>query len=161
MANRISFAGAKFSDFKADIAIMAPSCLHCLGPLYAFSPALAHAKHTGLRITVLWRSARSEFDHKWLRADAHRHGESPAWKFGHPVAADLSGSFDVITPCGWRILAEDSLTARSMVVLPVLPLSLTMTSLEETLKLLLKLVSRRSKRGAGAMGPSDSQAEDK
>ena len=72
LANRIFFAGAALTEFKAEIAVVVAFLLCAiLGPLLVFTPQLAQAKRKGLREygALAERYVRA-FDAKWLRGGA-------------------------------------------------------------------------------------------
>lgn len=142
MADRIFYAGAALSEFKPEIiGLAAVMVFAILGPLLVFSPQLAAAKRAGLREygALAQRHAR-EFDDKWLRGGAP--AEQPL--VGSPdisSLADLGGSFEALdhmrsTP----ITVQTVLQLAVATLLPVLPLMLTMFSLEELIKRLLAIV---------------------
>lgn len=141
-ANRIFFAGASLVDFKAEIAAMLLFLL-CLvfGPLLVFAPQLAKAKRIGLgEYGALAEQYVREFDVKWLR------GGSPA---GEPLVgsadiqslADLANSFDVVRTMRIVPVTRDAIVRLAAAVLvPIVPLALTMMSLEDLLKKLFGLL---------------------
>jgi hypothetical protein len=142
MADRIFFAGAKLPDFELElVGLVAVMVLAVFGPLLVFSSQLAGAKREGLREygALAQRHAR-EFDEKWLRGGAPK--DEPL--VGSPDISsltDLAGSFDGLkgmrtVPFDWRTLAELVV----ITLIPVLPLTLTMFSLQELLEAVLKLV---------------------
>jgi hypothetical protein len=123
MANRIFFAGATLIQFKVELAgVVAVMVFMILGPLLVFGPQLAAAKRAGLREygTLAQRYAR-EFDHKWLR--------------------DLGNSFEVVKGMRWVPFTMQTVVHLAATTLaPVVPLTLTMISLEQLLERLLKIV---------------------
>jgi AcrR family transcriptional regulator len=140
-ANRIFFTGASLMHFKTEIAAMLLFLL-CLvfGPLLVFAPQLAKAKRTGLsEYGTLAEQYVREFDVKWLR------GGSPA---GEPLVgsadiqslADLANSFDVVRTMRIVPVTRDAVVRLAAAVLvPIIPLALTMMSLEDLLKKLFGL----------------------
>ncbi len=142
MANRIFFAGATLVQFKVElIGVVAVMVFAILGPLLVFSPQLAAAKRAGLREygTLAQRYGR-EFDRKWLRGGAP--GDEPMLGSGDIQSlADLANSFEVVK--GMRLVPFTTQTITQLAVttlLPVVPLMLTMISLEQLLERLLKVV---------------------
>ena len=141
-ANRIFFAGATLAAFKAETGAMVLFLL-CLvfGPLLVFAPQLSQAKRTGLsEYGMLAERYVREFDTKWLR------GRSPD---GEPLVgsgdiqslADLANSFDVVRTMRIAPITRDAVVRLAAAVLvPILPLALTMMSLEDLLKRLFGLV---------------------
>ena len=142
VADRIFYAGATLLTFKVDlIGLVVVIVFVILGPLLVFSPRLAAAKRAGLReYSTLAGRYVSEFDRKWLR------GGGPA---NEPLIgssdiqslADMGNSFEVVkrmrlTP----FTLQTVLQLAAATLLPVLPLTLTMFSLDELLGRLLKIV---------------------
>ena len=138
LANRILFLGAELTQFKAEIAVML-IFLMCiiLGPLLFFVPQLAQAKRTGSReYGVLAERYVREFDSKWLRGGAPA-GEPLVGSSDIQSLADLGSSFQVVREM--RIVPikrDDVLRLVVATLLPIVPLALTMMSLEELLKTL-------------------------
>jgi len=142
MANRIFYAGATLLDFKLELIGLVTFMLFAiLGPLLVFTPQLAAAKRNGLREygTLAQRYVR-EFDQKWVRGGAPA-GEPLIGSADIQSLADMGNSFEVLK--GMRLAPFTLQTILQLAVttlLPVLPLALTMVSLEELLSRLLKLV---------------------
>lgn len=138
LANRIFFLGAALTQFKAEIAIVL-IFLMCiiLGPLLFFMPQLAQAKRTGSReYGVLAERYVREFDNKWLRGGVPA-GEPLVGSSDIQSLADLGNSFQVVREM--RILPikrDDVLRLVVATLVPIVPLALTMMSLEELLKTL-------------------------
>ena len=123
------------------IGLVAVMVFAILGPLLVFGPKLAAAKRAGLREygTLAQRYVR-EFDHKWLRGGAPA-DEPLIGSADIQSLADLGNSFEVVK--GMRLVPFTMQTVLQLAVatlLPVVPLLLTMISLEELLARLLKLV---------------------
>lgn len=139
LANRIFFLEAALTDFKVEIAVMV-IFLMCvvLGPLLLFMPQLAQAKRKGSReYGVLAERYVREFDTKWLRGGAQAN-ESLLGSGDIQSLADLGNSFDVVR--SMRIVPikrDDVLRLVGATLMPIVPLALTMMSLEELLKKLL------------------------
>ena len=139
LANRIFFLGAALIDFKVEIAVMV-IFLMCvvLGPLLLFAPQLAQAKRKGSReYGVLAERYVREFDTKWLRGGAP--ASEPLLGSGDIQSlADLGNSYEVVR--SMRIVPikrDDVLRLVGATLAPIVPLALTMMSLEELLKKLL------------------------
>ncbi len=139
LANRIFFLGAALIDFKVEIAVMV-IFLMCvvLGPLLLFAPQLAQAKRNGSReYGVLAERYVREFDTKWLRGGAP--ANEPLLGSGDIQSlADLGNSYEVVR--SMRIVPikrDDVLRLVGATLAPIVPLALTMMSLEELLKKLL------------------------
>ena len=138
IANRIFFLGAALPEFKAEIAVMLffMLCL-VLGPLLVFAPQLAQAKRIGLREygTLAERYVR-EFDAKWLRGGAPA-GEPFVGSGDIQSLADLGNSYEVVRSMRSVPFTKEILLQLTVATLaPIVPLALTMMSLEELLKTL-------------------------
>ena len=142
MANRIFYAGATLPEFKVElIGLVAVMVFAVLGPLLVFSPKLEAAKRAGLREygTLAQRYVR-EYDHKWLRGGAPP-DEPLVGSADIQSLADLGNSFEVVKDMRWvPFTLQTVLQLAVITLLPVLPLMLTMISLEELLERLLKIV---------------------
>lgn len=141
-ANRIFFAGAALTEFKVEIGAMVLFLL-CLvfAPLLVFAPQLAQAKRTGLSEygSLAERYVR-EFDTKWLRGSSPT-GEALVGSADIQSLADLANSFDVVRTMRIAPITKDAIIRLAAAVLiPIVPLALTMMSLEELLKRLFGLV---------------------
>jgi hypothetical protein len=139
IANRIFYVGAALPAFKAEIAgyLTFVLCL-VLGPFLVFAPQLAAAKRTGLREygTLAERYVR-EFDVKWLRGGAAVN-EPLVGSADIQSLADLGNSFEVVKTMRVAPITRDALLGVCVAVLaPVVPLMLTMMSLEELVKKLV------------------------
>lgn len=142
LANRIFFLGATLTDFKVEIAVMLAFMLCVvLGPLLVFAPQLAQAKRIGLLEygTLAERYVR-EFDAKWLRGGAP--ADEPLVGSGDIQSlADLGNSYDVVRTMRSVPVTKEILVQLTVATLaPVVPLALTMMSLEELLKTLFSLL---------------------
>ena len=142
IANRIFFAGAKLPEFKVEIiGLVAVMVFAVLGPLLVFGPQLEAAKRQGLREhgTLAQRYAR-EFDHKWLRGGAAP-DEPLIGSADIQSLADLGNSFEIVKGMRWAPFTLQTVLQLAVTTLvPVLPLALTMISLEELLVRLLQTV---------------------
>jgi hypothetical protein len=142
IANRIFFMGEELIGFKVDIIGLVFVLLLCvLGPLLVFAPKLAAAKRAGLReYGTLAKRYMDEFDHKWLRGGAPP-GEPLMGSADIQSLADLGNSFEVIKDMRLVPFNLQSVLQLAVITLaPLLPLTLTMISLEELLDRLLKVV---------------------
>jgi hypothetical protein len=142
IANRIFFAGAALQDFKAEIAVMVVFVM-CLvfGPLLVFSPQLARAKRTGLNEygTLAERYVR-EFDGKWLRGAAPA-SEPLLGSADIQSLADMGNSFSVLRTMRLAPITRDAvLQLAAAVLVPLIPLLLTVMPVEELTRKLLGLV---------------------
>jgi hypothetical protein len=142
IANRIFYLGAALPDFKIEIAVLVVFLLGMvLGPLLVFAPQLAHAKRTGDREygTLAERYVR-EFDAKWLRGGAP--ADEPLVGSGDIQSlADLGNSFEVVRTMRIAPITKEAIIQLVAATLaPVVPLALTMMSLEELLKKLFGIL---------------------
>ncbi|HKQ24856.1 MAG TPA: hypothetical protein VJT81_10485 [Burkholderiales bacterium] len=142
IANQIFFVGAKLPQFKVEIvAMVAVALFAVLGPLLVFIPVLARAKRVGLREYGSFAQRYvHDFDRKWIRG-----ADAPAEPLlGNPdiqSLADLGNSFEIVR--GMRSVPfakETFLQLAALTLVPLLPLTLTMISLEELLGRVLKVV---------------------
>jgi hypothetical protein len=112
-----------------------------LGPLVVFAPQLAQAKWAGTREygTLAQRYVR-EFDAKWLRGGAL--AEEPlVGSADIQSLADLANSFEVVRTMRLAPVTKEAvLQLAAATLLPVLPLALTMMSLEDLLKKLFGII---------------------
>jgi len=139
IANRIFYLEAGLLDFKVEVAVVLVFVM-CMvfGPLVMFASQLAEAKRTGLREygTLAERYVR-EFDAKWLRGGAPA-DEKLVGSGDIQSLADLGNSFEVVRTMRMLPVTKESiLQLAAATLLPVVPLALTMMSLEELLKKLL------------------------
>lgn len=135
IANSIFFAGTKLTDFMVLIlGVVLFVQLIVLGPLCVFLPALMRAKRIGLfDYGVLASEYVSEFDSKWVRGgavgDEQLMGSSDIQSL-----ADLANSFQVIRDIRSIPFDKDTFIQVTLFVLiPILPLVLTMIPLEKLL----------------------------
>ncbi|MDP3840293.1 MAG: hypothetical protein Q8Q54_15360 [Methylococcales bacterium] len=133
IAQRIFYGGAKLLDFKPEIAAsVAVMLLIILGPLCVFGGHLARTKREGLlRYGKLATRYVTEFEQKWLEGGAPA-DEAFVGTGDIQSLADLHNSFEIIPamrlcPFGKGVVLQIAAT----VLLPVLPLTLTLISLEE------------------------------
>ena len=142
IANRILFAGASLPQFKIEVVgLVALMVAMVVGPLLVFIPRLEAAKRTALReYGALAQRYVREFDRKWLRG-----GPPPA----EPLIgsadiqslADLGNSFEVVKQMRWIPVTSQTLIHLAlMAIVPLLPLALTMFSVDELVQRLLKIV---------------------
>ena len=142
MASKIFYAGATLPDFKVElIGLVALLVLAILGPMLVFAPKLEAAKRAGLREygTLAQRYVR-EFDGKWLRGGAPV-DEALIGSADIQSLADLGNSFEVVRGMRWVPFTGQTVLQLAVTTLvPVVPLTLTLVSLEELLERLLQLV---------------------
>jgi hypothetical protein len=142
LANRIFYLGAALPEFKVEIAVLVVFLLCVvLGPLLVFAPQLAQTKRTGNREygTLAERYVR-EFDAKWLRGGAPA-DEALVGSADIQSLADLANSFEVVQTMGITPVTKEAIFRLVAATLaPLVPLALTMMSLEELLKQLIGIV---------------------
>lgn len=141
IATRVLYGGQNLLSFKLDvIGLIGFFVLVLLGPLTFFTPRLAEAKRAGLaRYGKLASEYVAAFEDKWI----HRRGaeEQLLGTADLQSLADLEGSYSIIremrvVPFG----AQDISRLVVVTALPLLPLTLTVFSLEELVMRLLKIV---------------------
>jgi hypothetical protein len=142
IANRIFFLGEGLLDFKPEVAlVVGVQLVLVFGPLLAFTPQLAQAKRRGNREygTLAERYVR-EFDAKWLRAAAP--ADEPLLGSGDVQSlADLANSFEVVRQMRAAPITRDAVIVIVAATLaPVVPLALTLMSLEDLLKRLFGIL---------------------
>jgi hypothetical protein len=142
IANKIFYEGLTLLSFKQEIiATVVFALLFTLGPLCVFASKLAHTKRQGsLEYGALASNYVQEFDRKWLR-DAPPQDERLVGSSDIQSLNDLAGSFSVVQ--GMRLFPFDKaavMQAAVVTLLPVLPLALTMISMEELIKTLLGIL---------------------
>lgn len=141
IANSIFFAGAKFTDFiMLILGVVLFVQVIVLGPLFAFSPSLMYAKRIGLRdYGVLASWYVNEFDNKWVRggvAEERLMGSSDIQSL-----ADLTNSFQVVRDIRPFPFDKNTILQVTLfVLLPILPLVLTMIPLEELLSKFFEVI---------------------
>jgi len=141
-ANRIFYAGAKLPEFKVElIGIVALMVFAILGPMLVFGPKLEAAKRAGLReYGTLAQHYVREFDGKWLRGGAPP-DEPLVGSADIQSLADLGNSFEVVKSMRFVPFTLQTVLQLAVTTLvPVVPLTLTMISLEELLERLLRVL---------------------
>ena len=142
LANRIFYLGATLPDFKGEVALLV-AFLMCVVfcPLLAFTFQLAAAKRTGKREygTLAQRYVR-EFDAKWLRGGAPA-DEPLLGSADIQSLSDLGSSYEVVRTMSTTPVSRDAvLRLAAAVLVPIVPLVLTMMPWEELLKKLLGII---------------------
>lgn len=141
-ANQIFYAGARLPEFKIElIGLVAVMVFAVLGPLLVFSLPLADAKRRGMReYGVLAQRYVREFDDKWVRGGAT--SDEPFLGSGDIQSlADLGNSYEVVKSMRWvPFTSQTVLQLAATTLAPVVPLALTMISLEELLKRVFQIV---------------------
>jgi hypothetical protein len=142
IANRIFFAGATLADFKEEIFVLLVFLL-CLVfvPLTVFSPQLSRAKRRGLlEYGALAENYVRDFDHKWLRGGAQS-AEPLMGSADIQSLADMGNSFAVVRTMRLAPIGRDAvLELAACVLVPIIPLLLTVMPVEELVKKLVGVV---------------------
>jgi hypothetical protein len=142
LANRIFFLGAALPDFEVEIAVMVVFLMCVIFcPLLVFAPQLAQAKRTGLReYGLLAEHYVREFDTKWLRGGVT--GDEPlVGSADIQSLADLANSFEVVRSMRIAPVTKNAiLQLAAALLMPILPLALTMMPLKELLKQLFSIL---------------------
>ena len=142
LANRIFFTGATLPQYKAEIAVVIVFMLCIvLGPLLVFTQRLSQVKRTGLLEygTLAERYVR-EFDAKWLRGGAPPN-ETLMGSADIQSLADLGNSFALVQDMRIVPVTRDALLRLvGATMAPIVPLALTMMSLEDLLKKLMGIL---------------------
>jgi hypothetical protein len=142
IAERIFYEGAALLSFKQVIAaVVVLLLLLVLGPLCVFAGRLARVRREGLlHYGALASRYVNEFDKKWLQGGAAQ-DEAFIGSGDIQSLADLNNSFETIRamrafPFGKETVLQTAVAA----LLPVLPLTLTMISLEDLVKRLIGIL---------------------
>jgi hypothetical protein len=142
IADRIFFEGAKLPQFTVEIiGVVGVLVFMVLCPLLVFAGQLSRAKRAGLReYGVFAQGYVREFDTKWIRGGGEP--AEPLMGSGDIQSlADLGNSFEVIRTMRLVPFSKETVFQLGVVTLaPVVPLMLTMISLDELLKRLLTAV---------------------
>jgi hypothetical protein len=142
IANRIFFAGATLQNFKEEIFVVLVFLL-CLVfvPLTVFSPQLSRAKRRGLlEYGALAETYVRDFDHKWLRGGVQS-SEPLMGSADIQSLADMGNSFSVVRTMRLAPIGRDAvLELAACVLVPIIPLLLTVMPVEELVKKLVGVV---------------------
>ncbi len=142
VANWLLYEGKKLLDYKLEIlAVVATGIFTVLGPLLVFAKCLSAARRKGLaEYGTIAQNYVREFDHKWLRGGAPE-GEPLLGSADIQSLADLNNSFDIIRSMRLVPFTKETILQLAIITLiPFLPLTLTMFSLEELIDRILKSV---------------------
>ena len=142
LANRILWEGGRLPDHYVEIGAMAAYLfVLTLGPLCVFTPCLLRARREGLlRYGKLGSDYVIAFDRKWIGGDRPPE-ESLVGTGDIQSLADLSNSYDIVRSIIPFPFGRSSLVGLVVVIaLPLLPLALTMFSLQELVMRLVKIV---------------------
>jgi hypothetical protein len=142
LANRIFYLGANLMDFKFEVASVLGFLLFIVFcPLLLFTPQLSAARRMGSREygNLAERYVR-EFDTKWLRGGAPV-DEPLLGNADIQSLADLGNSVAVVREMRIIPISRNAiLQLGAAMLIPLVPLALTMMPLEELVKQLFKLV---------------------
>jgi hypothetical protein len=142
ITSRIFFTGGKLSDFLIDIVVLVAVIVFVvLAPLLVFASKLEKTARTGVfEYGVLAQNYAREFDQKWLRGTASA-DEPLLGSADIQSLADMGNGFQVVQEMRWvPFTIRDVMQLAAISLLPILPLTLTMFSLQELLERLLKLI---------------------
>ncbi|MGO9933158.1 MAG: hypothetical protein ACLPV8_15305 [Steroidobacteraceae bacterium] len=142
IADRIFFNAGRLPDFLIDIvALVAILLFVVLAPLLVFARKLENAARTGVfEYGVLAQDYAREFDQKWLRGAASA-DERLLGSADIQSLADMNNAFQVVQEMRWvPFTIRDVVQLAAISLLPILPLTLTMFSLQELLERGLKLI---------------------
>lgn len=142
IASRIFHAGASLPQFKTELlGMLVLMLLVILGPMLVFTPRLAAAKRRGqMEYGALAQRYVREYDRKWLRGGASK-DEAFLGSGDIQSLADLGGGFEIVDTMRVTPFTLQSVLQLALATLaPVLPLALTMFSLQELMQRLVKVV---------------------
>ena len=142
LANRILYVGSTLPDFALEIAVAFAFLLFIvLGPLMFFSGQIAEAQRAGLReYGRLAKRYVREFDTKWLRGGASK-DEAFIGSADIGALADLGSSFEVVQTMRLAPITTDAIIQLAVAILiPIVPLVLTMMPLEVLAEKLISLL---------------------
>ena len=142
IASRILYEGQSLMSFKVEVvSLVGFFVLFMLGPLVMFTPQLARAKRRGLDVYGLLANRYVQgFEEKWVRGDAAQ-GDELLGTGDIQSLADLGNSYATvqemrIVPFGLK----DITRLAAVTAAPLLPLLLTIFSLEELLIRVIKIL---------------------
>jgi hypothetical protein len=142
LANTILYEGKVLTSFYVEVVTFTAAIVFVVvGPLLVFALPLAAAKRTVLReYRQLSRRYVDEFTQKWLRGSTPR-DEPLVGSADIQSLADLGNSFETVrsmsvVPITWPAVIQ----LVTVTLLPILPLLLTLISLEELLKRIVKVL---------------------
>jgi hypothetical protein len=142
IANKILYTGASLLDFKVEaVGLVVLLIFMVFGPMLAFTPRLLEVKHHALaeygRLGQLYARA---FDRKWIHGK--RQADEPLLGSADIQSlADLRSAYLIVKDIRWTPFdLWDVVTLAAFTLVPLLPLLLTVFSLEELLDRLLKTI---------------------
>lgn len=142
IASRVVYAGENLLTFKVlAVGFIAVYLIFVLGPLTLFTPQLTRAKREGLaRYALLANQYVKAFETKWVKEAAGHEGELLG-SGDIQSLADMGNSFNVVRemrPIPFNV--QDITRLAAATAAPLLPLGLTMFSLEELITRLIKVL---------------------
>jgi hypothetical protein len=142
LADRIVYQGGRLPDYVAEIVVVALLLyILALGPICVFTPRLLRRRREGLSA---YGALASEyviaFQKKWI--EGRRPSDEPlVGSSDIQSLADLANSFEVVQHIQPFPFGRPAIAAVAVcVALPILPLSLTMFSLQELVTRLVKVL---------------------
>ena len=142
IASRILYEGESLLSFKVEVvSLVGFFVLFLLGPLVMFTPQLARAKRRGLdEYGLLANRYVQGFEDKWVRGDAAQSDELLGTGDIQSLA-DLGNSYAIVeemrlVPFGLKDIAR----LAAVTAAPLLPLTLTVFSLEELVTRVIKIL---------------------
>jgi hypothetical protein len=142
IANRVLYLGENLMAFKVEAAgLLAFMVVFVLSPLLVFSPKLALEKRRGLGDYGRLVSRYVEgFEEKWLTSRGPS-GEELLGSGDIQSLADLGNSFEVVKEMRQTAFGLKDVTRLAIITAaPLLPLTLTVFSLEELLTRLIRIL---------------------
>jgi hypothetical protein len=142
LADRIVYQGGRLPDYAAEIVAVALLLyILALGPTCVFTPRLLRRRREGLAAYgVLACEYVIGFQRKWI--EGHRPSDEPlVGSSDIQSLADLANSFEVVQHIHPFPFGRPAIVGVAIyVALPILPLSLTMFSLQELVTRLVKML---------------------
>jgi hypothetical protein len=142
IANKTFNAGASLPDFSIEIfTVLIFLLIMTIGPLIVLTPKLDRARRTGRRefSEFAMKYVRS-FDSKWLRGGAPK-DEQLLGTGDIQSLADLANSYAVVSSMHYLPITKEAVLQIAIsLIIPILPLFLTMMPLGEILKKVVGII---------------------
>ncbi|HYV50537.1 MAG TPA: hypothetical protein VE910_01435, partial [Dongiaceae bacterium] len=141
IAMKMISQGLDLKSFKFEgIGVLVIAIVFILVPLLFFTPVLLRTRRDGLReYGALGARYTREFDEKWI--DGKAKDEPLMGSADIQSLADFANSYQVVKSMNLIVISRSALTQLVFaLVLPSLPLALTVIPMNELLKHLIKLV---------------------
>jgi hypothetical protein len=142
IANKVLYTGAQLLEFRVEVVGMVALLVSLVfGPMFVFTPRLLEVRHHGIvEYGRLGQLYASEFNRKWIRGE-RRADEPLLGSADFQSLADLRSAFLVVKDIRWTPFdLWDVVTLAVFALIPLLPLLLTVFSLEELLDRVLKTI---------------------